>query len=107
MKRLSIIVALFIALIAAPAWALDLQQARSSGLVGEKPDGYIAAVQASPEVNALVASVNAQRQQEYARIAKEKGQTVDVVAKLAAPEIIGKLGAGQYYQGSDGAWKKR
>jgi len=107
MKRFSILLALLGVLVALPAFALDLHSARSAGQVGEKLDGYVAAVQATPDVNALVADVNAKRQQEYARISKEKGQPVDVVAKLAAQEIITKLDPGSLYQAADGSWKKR
>lgn len=72
---------------AAPAFALDLSSARSQGLVAETPDGYIRAAKPSPEVNALVADVNAKRRAEYERISKQNGQPVDVVGKLAAPQI--------------------
>lgn len=90
-----------------PAFALDLQSARVSGQVGEKLDGYVAAVSASPEVGQLVSEVNAKRQAEYGRISKQNGQPVDVVAKLAAPQIISNLPAGAMYQGADGGWKKK
>jgi uncharacterized protein len=90
-----------------PAWALDLQQARNSGAVGEKNDGYVEALASSPEVGALVSEVNSKRRQEYARIAKEKGQPVDIVAKLAAQQIISNLSPGSSYQAADGSWKKR
>ena len=94
-------------LIAFPASALDLHQARASGMVGEKLDGYAAALKASPEVNALVADVNAKRKQEYARISKQNGQPVEVVAKLAAAQIINGLEPGISYQNADGKWKTR
>lgn len=94
-------------LAATPAFALDLHSARAQGLVGEKSDGYVAALQQNAEVNALVADVNGKRKAEYARISKEKGQPVDVVAKLAAEEIIGNLSPGSPYQTPDGSWKKR
>ncbi len=94
-------------LIAFPAFALELHQARSSGMIGEKLDGYAAAIKASPEVNALVADVNAKRKQEYARISKENGQPVDVVAKLAAAQIINALESGSPYQDANGNWKTR
>lgn len=94
-------------LIASPAWALDLHQARSAGKVGEKTDGYVAALEATPEVQALVKEVNTKRQLEYAHISRENGQTVDVVAKLAAQQIITKLEPGNTYQTPDGSWKKR
>jgi uncharacterized protein YdbL (DUF1318 family) len=90
-----------------PAFALDLHQARASGLVGEQLDGYAIALKANAEVSVLVAEVNTKRKEEYARISKGNGQTVDVVAKLAAQQIIAGLDAGSPYQGSDGSWKKR
>jgi uncharacterized protein len=90
-----------------PAFALDLHQARSSGMVGEKLDGYAAALSATPEVQALVTDVNAKRRQEYERISKQNGQPIDTVAKLAAQEIFAKLTPGSSYQGTDGNWKKR
>ena len=73
--------------IAGSAFALDLHSARNNGLVAEKPTGYIEAVRPSSEVNSLVAEVNAKRKAEYARIAKEKGTSVEAVAALAAQEI--------------------
>jgi uncharacterized protein len=88
-------------------FALDLHTARSQGLVGEKADGYVAAIKASPDVETLVREVNAKRQQEYARISKENGQPVDVVAKLAAGKVIAKLKPGQMYQDESGGWKSR
>ncbi len=92
---------------AGPALALDLHQARSAGQVGEKSSGYVAAIVQTPEVNALVAGVNAKRQAEYARISKQNGQPVDVVAKLAYQQIVESLASGSLYQGPDGSWKKR
>ena len=94
-------------LAAAPAFALDLHQARAAGMVGEKLDGYAAALKSTPEVKALVAEVNAKRKQEYTRISAQNGQPVDVVAKLAAAQIIGGLESGSSYQASDGSWKTR
>ena len=105
--RVAMVLALLTAMIVTPALALDLHQARSTGLVGEKSDGYVAALNPTPEVQALVADVNAKRQQEYARISQQNGQPIDVVAKLAAQQIITKLDPGSSYMGTDGSWKKR
>ncbi len=93
MKRLSL-VALTVLLMAAPAYALDLRSARTQGLVAETPEGYVKAVDGSSEVKALVSEVNAKRRAEYERISKENGQPVDVVGKLAAPEIAKSVAAG-------------
>lgn len=95
------------ALVSMPALALDLQQARSGGMVGEKLDGYVSALQNTPAVTALVADVNSKRKAEYARISGENGQPVDVVAKLAAGQIINNLAPGSNYQAADGSWKTR
>lgn len=88
MKRI-FLMAFTVALASSPAWALDLSAARAAGKVCEKGDGYIAAAgKADAEVTALVASVNAGRKTYYQRLAKEKGQSVEVVAKVAAGPII-------------------
>ncbi len=89
------------------AFAMTLEEARGAGAVGEKLDGYVAVVKDSPEAQALAGEVNAKRKQEYARISQANGQKADVVAKLAAQQIFGKLPSGALYQGSDGGWKKK
>lgn len=93
------------ALFAFPALALDLKEARASGMVGEKLDGYVAPIAKSKEVIELATDVNAKRKMEYLRISKENGQPVDVVAKLAAAQIIGGLPKGAQYQDASGNWK--
>lgn len=94
-------------LLAMPAHALDLQSARGGGLVAEKRDGYVAAVGSGAEVKALAAQINAARRNEYAKIAAAKGERVEVVAKLAAAQIIRTLEAGSLYEDEAGGWKKR
>lgn len=89
------------------AFAMDLAQARSSGAVGEKLDGYVAVVKSSPDAQTLVSDVNARRKAEYARISGENKQPADIVAKLAAEQIIKNLPAGSLYQGADGSWVKK
>ncbi len=68
--------------------ALDLKTARANGSVVEQPTGYIKAAKSSPEVTALVSEVNIKRKAEYERIAAEKGQPVDEVAKVAALQLL-------------------
>lgn len=87
MKSRFILAALLSLAVATPALALDLHSARASGAVAETPEGYIKAVKPSAEVDALVSEVNAKRRAEYERISKQNGQPVDVVGKLAAPQI--------------------
>jgi len=92
---------------AMPAFALDLHSARAAGQVGEKTDGYVAAITHSGAIDDLVSEVNSKRKAEYTRISKEKGQPVDVVAKLAAEQVIGGLSSGEMYQDASGNWKKK
>ena len=99
--------AAFLAIMSFPAFALDLQHARAAGSVGETSSGYIAAIKKTPEVEALVAEVNAKRKQEYVKISQSNGQFVDVVARVAAEQIINNLEAGSLYQAADGTWAKR
>ena len=94
-------------LMSAPVYALDLHQARNAGIVGEKLDGYTAVLKSTPESEALVYDVNQKRRQEYARISQQNNQPVDIVAKLAAQQIILGLEPGAFYQGPEGIWKKR
>lgn len=90
--RTSVLVAAIALVLAAPAYALDLHSARASGVVAETSEGYIKAVKPSAEVDALVSEVNAKRRAEYERISKQNGQPVDVVGKLAAPQIMKNAG---------------
>ena len=90
-----------------PAMALELSQARSGGLVGEKLDGYVAVIGSDAQAQELVNEINARRRAEYQKISAENKQPVSVVGKLAAEQIISGLPAGSYYQGADGSWKRK
>ena len=94
LNKLGFVMVVLAALVAMPALALDLHEARKSGQVAETPEGFIKAVKSSAEVDALVTEVNAKRRAEYQRISKENGQPVDVVGKLAAPQIAKKAAEG-------------
>jgi uncharacterized protein YdbL (DUF1318 family) len=107
MKKLIALTAIIFLSVTAQALALDLQSARSSGILGEKNDGYVSVLKSDAEAKALADKVNTARKAEYARISKENGQTLDVVAKVAAEEIAKKLPAGAKYQNASGAWVTR
>lgn len=92
---------------ATAAYAMDLQTAKSQGLVGELTNGYIGAVANSPEVASLVNSVNTQRKQAYQAISRENNQQLQVVETLAAKKLYGKLQAGEYYQSGNGSWQRK
>lgn len=98
---------LAVLLAATQALALDLNQARRDGLVGEKTDGYVAVVQQAPGVAGLVVDINTRRKAEYERISKQNKQPLDVVGKLAAEQIINGLPKGSLYQAPGGGWQKK
>jgi uncharacterized protein YdbL (DUF1318 family) len=87
----SFLTAMLLLTAAQPVMALDLPEARTQGLVIERQDGYIKAVNNDSKVQELVNKVNAVRKAEYQRISKENGQPVEVVAKIAAEEIARKI----------------
>ena len=94
-------------LAAGPALALTLDEARSSGLVGEKPDGYVGIVRDAAGVAALVADVNARRRSHYQEIAMKEDIPVSTVEALAGVNLIERTPAGQYVMDSNGAWVRK
>ncbi len=91
------------------ALALTLDEAKAQGLVGEKLDGYIAAVSAAPsaEVQALVSSTNDGRRKVYAELAQRNGITLEAVGVLSGEKLQGAAPSGQYIQLPDGSWRKK
>ncbi len=94
-------------LVSAQAMAMDLGEARSKGLVGEQLTGYVGVIKSEPGVTELVKDINDRRKAQYAKIAAQNGQPVDVVAKLAVQQIINGLPSGAYYQSASGNWVKK
>jgi uncharacterized protein len=90
----------------APAMADALDDARAAGLVGERPDGLVAPVDASAPSNvlSLVQSVNAKRMEKYQQISAQKGVPVEQVGAIAGEKIISKLKSGYKYMDSSGNW---
>ncbi len=86
-----------------PAYAA----ARASGQVGEQPDGYLGIVgAATPELEALVNSINIQRKAAYTRAAAD-GATVEAFALTSGCNLILKTVPGEKYQAPDGSWHTR
>ncbi|SEA28884.1 YdbL family protein [Microbulbifer marinus] len=95
-------------IIALPALAISLSEAKSQGLVGEANSGYIAVVsQSSPDLEKLVAEVNAKRKAEYARIAKRNNIDIAQVAARAAEKLEARVAPGEYYQDNIGRWVQK
>ncbi len=90
------------------AIAQSLDAARSSGMIGERFDGYaVARGAATPAVRKLVASVNSQRGKIYAKRAREQKISADKVGRLYAGQIAAKAPKGTWILPQSGAWKRK
>lgn len=94
---------------ASAANAVTLDEARTQGLVGERPDGLVGAVAPSPapDVKALVDSVNAARLASYKDVAQKNGTPIDAVQMVAGEKQVQKAKENKwYYLGAGGAWSR-
>jgi uncharacterized protein YdbL (DUF1318 family) len=85
------------------------QAARSQGLVGELPTGYLGFVTPpSPAIKALVDDINIKRKAAYTEAAQAEGVTVEEFAFRNGCRLIAeKTAAGEKYQAPDRTWKTR
>ncbi len=107
--RFATIMLLALGLIASPAAAGALEDAKAAGLVGERIDGFLGLVDpdAPAEVKDLVERINAKRRNKYAELAEKQGITIDAVALIAGEKLIKRTPPGQYVMGADGRWRKK
>lgn len=93
----------------APSWAISLQGAKSQGLVGEQPNGYLGLVKAnaSAEVKVLINDINAKRKKEYQAIAQRNKTALNVVEALAGKKAIERTPSGQYVKLPSGQWVRK
>lgn len=92
------------------AFADALDDARMAGQIGERPDGYVALVDAAApaSVKALVGSINSQRREAYRKIAGEKGVPIEQIGALTAEKIVNEnLRPGMFYMDASGVWKQK
>ena len=97
--------------IAAPAFAQRdpaYEAARSSGKVGEKPDGYLGVVGNQPSaIKALADDINIKRKANYTERAKAQGSTIEAYAVTQGCILIARTEPGEKYQAPDGSWQTR
>jgi uncharacterized protein YdbL (DUF1318 family) len=108
-SKLTLLFGLLLALGANVALALTLDEAKAQGLVGEKVDGYVAAVTASPnaEVQQLVSTTNNGRRDVYADLAKKNGITVEQVGIVSAEKLRANAKRGEFVQQTSGQWQQK
>ncbi|MDP1539482.1 MAG: YdbL family protein [Moraxellaceae bacterium] len=103
---MSLITALLIS-ISSPVFAMDLQQAKAQGFVGEQPNGYLGVVKATPEAINLANDINERRRAAYEKIARDNGTSLDQVAALTGQTAIEKSAPGTWIKTPEGQWIKK
>ena len=92
-----------------PAWGLTLEEAKTQGMVGEQPNGYLGVVRAgvAAEVQALVNDVNQKRRQMYEDIARRNSTKLEAVEMLAGKTAIDNTRPGNFIRSPSGQWVKK
>jgi len=92
-----------------PALALDLDAAKASGWIGERRDGYVGLVDpsASPDAQALVQQVNAERRLAYESVARQNGVPREQVEALAGQKLISRADPGTFVMDAAGRWIRK
>ncbi|HAY07687.1 MAG TPA: YdbL family protein [Hyphomonas sp.] len=87
----------------------QIDAARAAGEIGERIDGYLGVVTASPDPALVrkVQDINNRRRAVYEQTARDNNTTVQIVAQLTGEKQIAKLEAGQYYMDASGSWKQK
>lgn len=90
------------------AYAMDLNTAKHSGLIGEKPNGLIEALlpNPSPELSNLVNTTNAGRMDVYKEAAAKQSIPLKEVQAIAAQKIYDLASPGDYLM-VNGKWTKK
>jgi hypothetical protein len=113
MKFIKIAIMTLLLSLTSLAYAMNLQQAKSQGYVGEKSDGFIAIIPGNVpadkagEVQALVTTINQARLQEYQSIASNNGASLDHVESVANQTLVNMAKPGDYIQDANGHWVKK
>ena len=88
-------------------FALSLNEAKSKGILGEQPNGYLGVVVSSSEANQLAQDINAQRRDLYKSIAEKNGTALTDVEALAGKKAIDNTPPGGYVKAANGGWVKK
>ena len=105
--RWFVISAIFWSTALGAAFGLSLEEAKTKGLVGEKPNGYLGVVNpGSREAQSLADEVNEKRRKAYQDIAARNKTQLEAVEALAGEKAIQNTKSGHFVEGS-GGWTKK
>ena len=88
-------------------WALDLEEAKEKGLVGETTSGYLAVVKPSTDTNSFTQEINAKRREAYLQIARKNGSPLEAVEEIGGKQAVQKASPGTHVKLPTGQWKKK
>tara|TARA_B100000427_G_scaffold233620_2_gene196663 strand:+ start:404 stop:739 length:336 start_codon:yes stop_codon:yes gene_type:complete len=107
MKSIALSAVLVLGLVGG-AFAMDLDAAKSQGLVGERPDGYLGAVAGGrSDVQALIQDINSKRRTKYQAIAEKRGTSLAAVEQFVGQKLISRAGPGEYVMTPGGQWVRK
>lgn len=104
---LSLLAAMLVGGLAAPASAQALDDLRRQGAIGERYDGLAVVRQPSPAAQAMVDRINDRRSRIYAERAQQQKVPAAQVGKVYAREIFSRAPAGTWFLGEDGRWVQK
>lgn len=106
MKTMKIVLSSLLLMVALTINATELSDAKSQGLVGEQPDGYLGVIVSSNATDTLVSTINAKRKSNYQSLATKNNLTLSQVEALAAKKAYSKTEAGHFIW-VKGKWSKK
>lgn len=97
---------------AAPAYAagakMVVDQGISAGRIGERIDGYLAAVgDVSEAERRAMNEINIGRKSVYTDLAEKKGVSVEVIGRLSGEKQLAKAASGAMIMNDSGRWSKK
>ncbi|MBF0590054.1 MAG: YdbL family protein [Magnetococcales bacterium] len=109
--RLIAILAAIVALITLtpPLSANPLSQAKSAGILGEKPNGYVGVVapNAPPSARQMAKRINQKRRAKYQEISRRNGAPLSSIEAMVGKKLQGRVQPGEFYMTPSGSWVKR
>ena len=106
MKKIIVIVSALMMSVA--AMAMDLDEAKNMGLIGEQPNGYLGLVSVSNvEAAAVMIDINAKRKAKYQEIANKQNTQLINIERIAGEKLVNKAQReGEFYMDGTGQWQR-
>lgn len=86
-----------------------IDTAKTTGVVGEKADGFLGLVKgdAPGDVIAAMQAINAGRQAVYRETAAKTGVTPEAAGQATALKLYARMPPGEYWQALGGNWTRK